>query len=249
MDFERHGNLDQNDNEHIRKLMESTTKYSICICTDFVAPKFGGVETHGYQLAQCLIERGHKVIIISNMYNFCREGVRYMANGLKVYHLPLLPVLRNDVGFAALFNITSLLRQILIREHVDLCHGHLSTSVTMAQVLITAKLLGIKTIVTEHTHFGYSDVGCINLNKFCKWYLKDVDAAICVSHACKDNFTLRAKINPYHCFTIPNAVDTNKFSPNPSLRYPLNKINIVCISRLTMRKGVDFLIDIIPTVL
>jgi len=28
--------------------MESTTKYSICISTDFVAPKFGGVETHGY---------------------------------------------------------------------------------------------------------------------------------------------------------------------------------------------------------
>lgn len=131
-EIERHENLDQNDNQHIKKLMESTTKYSICICTDFVAPKFGGVETHGYQLAQCLIERGHKVIIISNMYNFCREGVRYMANGLKVYHLPMLPVLRNDVGFAALFNITSVLRQILIREHVDLCHGHLSTSVVMA---------------------------------------------------------------------------------------------------------------------
>ena len=128
MDFERHGNLDQNDNEHIRKLMESTTKYSICICTDFVAPKFGGVETHGYQLAQCLIERGHKVIIISNMYNFCREGVRYMANGLKVYHLPLLPVLRNDVGFAALFNITSLLRQILIRESKAKCRNGIWSS-------------------------------------------------------------------------------------------------------------------------
>jgi phosphatidylinositol glycan class A protein len=119
----------------------------------------------------------------------------------------------------------------------------------MAQVLITAKLMGIKTVITEHTHFIYNDIGSINLNKFCKWYLKDVDAAICVSHACKDNFTLRAKINPYHCFTIPNAVDTNKFSPNPSLRYPLDRINIVCISRLTMRKGVDFLVDIIPEVL
>jgi phosphatidylinositol glycan class A protein len=90
--------------------MESSTKYSICITTDFVAPKFGGVETHSYQLAQCLIERGHKVIIISNMYNYCREGVRFMANGLKVYHLPLLPVLRNDVGFLALLNITPVLR-------------------------------------------------------------------------------------------------------------------------------------------
>lgn len=172
-----------------------------------------------------------------------------MANGLKVYHLPLLPVLRNDVAFFALLNLVPLVRQILIREHIDICHGHLSTSVTMAMVMIVAKACSIKTVVTEHTHFVYNDIGCINLNKMCKWYLKDIDAAICVSHACKDNFTLRAKINPYHCFTIPNAVDTNKFSPNPSLRYPLNKINIVCVSRLTMRKGVDFLVDIIPRVL
>jgi hypothetical protein len=43
-------------------------QYSILICTDFAFPKFGGVETHGYQLAQCLIERGHKVIFVSNKF-------------------------------------------------------------------------------------------------------------------------------------------------------------------------------------
>jgi hypothetical protein len=46
--IEKHEALDQNDNEGIKKLMESNTKYSICITTDFVAPKFGGVETHSY---------------------------------------------------------------------------------------------------------------------------------------------------------------------------------------------------------
>mmetsp|Transcript_971 Transcript_971/g.1735 ORF Transcript_971/g.1735 Transcript_971/m.1735 type:complete len:408 (+) Transcript_971:591-1814(+) len=172
-----------------------------------------------------------------------------MANGLKMYHLPLLPVVKGDVAFFALLNIIPLIRQILIREHVDLCHGHFSTSITMGMCLTVANSMGLKTVATEHTHFTYSELGCINMNKMCKWYLKDIDAAICVSHACKDNFTLRAKVNPFNCFTIPNAVDTNKFSPNPGLRYPLNKINIVCISRLTMRKGIDFLVDIIPEVL
>ena len=156
-----------------------------------------------------------------------------MANGLKVYHLPLLPVVKNDVPFFALLNIMSVLRQIFIREQIQICHGHFTTSITMAMCMTIAKAMSIKTIVTEHTHFVYNDIGCINLNKMCKWYLKDIDAAIAVSHACKDNITLRAKINPRICFTIPNAVDTNKFSPNPSLRYPLNTINIVCISRLT----------------
>ncbi len=66
----------------------SQRKYSILICTDFAFPKFGGVETHGYQLAQCLIERGHKVCFITNNFQGSRCGVRHMANGMKVYYLP-----------------------------------------------------------------------------------------------------------------------------------------------------------------
>lgn len=32
----------------MQKIIESETKYSILLCTDFVAPKLGGVETHSY---------------------------------------------------------------------------------------------------------------------------------------------------------------------------------------------------------
>jgi len=116
-------------------------------------------------------------------------------------------------------------------------------------VLLTAKMLGIKTVITEHSHFQYNDIGIIGHNKLCKFYLKEIDAAIAVSHACKDNFTLRCMISPNICFTVPNAVDTNKFTPNPSLRFPLKTINIVVVSRLAYAKGSDILIDIIPDVL
>jgi len=90
--------------------MESETKYSVLLCTDFVAPKLGGVETHSYQLAQCLIERGHKVCLVSSMFRYQREGIRYMANGLKVYHLPLCPLINGDVAFPAILNILPVLR-------------------------------------------------------------------------------------------------------------------------------------------
>lgn len=119
----------------------------------------------------------------------------------------------------------------------------------MNMCIIIAKTLGIKTVVTEHTHFLYNDVAGVHLNKILKWSMSDVDASICVSHACKENFTLRIKMNPNICFTIRNAVDANKFLPNPSLRFPIKKINIVCVSRLTTRKGIDLLIDIIPKIL
>jgi phosphatidylinositol glycan class A protein len=55
-------------------------------------------------------------------------------------------------------------------------------------------------------------------------------------------------MDPAHISSIPNAVDTNLFLPDPSKRWPKNTINIVVLSRLTFRKGTDFLIDILPNI-
>ncbi len=57
--------------------------FNLSMVSDFYYPNMGGVEMHIYQLAQCLIELGHKVIVITHFYNN-RSGVRYMSNGLKV---------------------------------------------------------------------------------------------------------------------------------------------------------------------
>ena len=54
--------------------------------SDFFYPLIGGVENHIYQLSQCLIERQHKVIVVTHTYDD-RVGVRYMTNGLKVKRL------------------------------------------------------------------------------------------------------------------------------------------------------------------
>ena len=58
---------------------------------DFFYPKLGGVEQNIYELSQALIKKGHKVVVLSGMHQFERQGVRYLTNGLKVYHLPLIP--------------------------------------------------------------------------------------------------------------------------------------------------------------
>mmetsp|Transcript_11421 Transcript_11421/g.17209 ORF Transcript_11421/g.17209 Transcript_11421/m.17209 type:complete len:344 (-) Transcript_11421:365-1396(-) len=121
--------------------------------------------------------------------------------------------------------------------------------------MMAAKSLGLKTVFTEHSLYSYNDFTGIHLNKLIKWSFRDLDAAICVSHACKDNFVLRAKVDPHQTFTIPNAVDSNRFTPDPSIREAEIKksgnpdtINIVFISRLQYRKGVDLLLEIIPKV-
>lgn len=76
----------------------------------------------------------------------------------------------------------------------------------------------------------------------------EVDACISVSHINKENLALRAAINPSNIYVIPNAVDSTRFRPDQSLRKPENRINIVVLCRMTFRKGVDLLVDIIPEI-
>lgn len=121
---------------------------------------------------------------------------------------------------------------------------------------MAAKSLGIKTVFTEHSLYSFHDWFGIHLNKIIKWSLRDLDAAICVSHTCKENVVLRCKIHPTDAFVIPNAVDSSRFTPDPSIREREiaksgnpDRINIVYVSRLAYRKGCDLLIGIIPQIL
>ena len=59
----------------------------------------------------------------------------------------------------------------------------------------------------------------------------------------RENFVLRANLHPSHCSMIPNAVDATKFTPDPSRRFPKDTINIVMLSRLVYRKGIDLIIQ------
>jgi len=52
----------------------------VCDCFH---PNIGGVESHIYQLSQCLIDRGHKVVVVTHAYGN-RKGIRNLSNGLKV---------------------------------------------------------------------------------------------------------------------------------------------------------------------
>ena len=115
--------------------------------------------------------------------------------------------------------------------------------------MTVAQKMGIRTVFTDHSLFGFADAGSIHINKLMKGNLAMTDACICVSHTNRDNLSLRAAVDPSKIFVIPNSVDTAKFKPNPSLIHPKNTINIVVICRLTYRKGVDLLVNVIPPIL
>lgn len=201
---------------------------------DFFFPRLGGVENHIYSLSQYLIRLGHKVIIITHAYGN-RKGVRYLPGPLKVYYCPILPMTDQDAlpTFTATF---PLLRHIFIRERINIVHAHQATSTMANESIVYASALQIASVYTDHSLFGFDDLACTLLNRVLQTSLSTVDAAIGVSHVCRDNLILRARLDPARVSVIPNAVDPSKFSPDPSQRrhdrYVWTFCSTVCYSIL-----------------
>ena len=210
--------------------------------SDFFYPNMGGVESHIYQLSQCLIERGHKVIIVTHAYGN-RKGVRYLTNGLKVYYLPL-KVMYNQSTATTLFHSLPLLRYIFVRERVTIIHSHSSFSAMAHDALFHAKTMGLQTVFTDHSLFGFADVSSVLTNKLLTVSLCDTNHIICVSYTSKENTVLRAALNPEIVSVIPNAVDPTDFTPDPVRRHD-SIITIVVVSRLVYRKGNEMIATII----
>lgn len=213
--------------------------------SDFFYPQAGGVELHVYQLSQKLIDRGHSVVIITHAYG-SRTGVRVLSNGLKVYYVPFL-VLYREATFPTVFSFFPILRHIVIRENIDIIHGHASLSSFCHEAILHGRTMGLRTLFTDHSLFGFADAGSILGNKLLKFTLSDVGHAICVSHTCKENTVLRASLNPAVVSVIPNAVVSDNFRPDPS-KASKTHITIVVISRLYPNKGADLLTAIIPRI-
>lgn len=218
--------------------------------SDFFHPNTGGVETHIYQLSQCLMELGHTVIIMTHSYDTTKHtGVQYVTNGLKVLYVPRLPVYQ-QATLPTIFGGFPMLRRILIAERIDLVHAHQAFSTLGHESLLHARTMGYPVVFTDHSLFGFADPASILVNKTLKFTLADVQAVICVSHTSKENTVLRACIPPQRVYVIPNAVEASLFQPveRDKDQVDASPVTIVVMSRLVYRKGIDLLAAVLPEI-
>ncbi|KAE8687728.1 Phosphatidylinositol N-acetylglucosaminyltransferase gpi3 subunit [Hibiscus syriacus] len=130
---------------------------------------------------------------------------------------------------------------------ISLVHGHQAFSTLCHETLMHSRTMGYKVVFTDHSLYGFADVGSIHMNKFLQFTLADVTRAICVYYTSKENTVLRSGLLPEKVFVIPNAVDTAMFKP-AQVRLGRDEIVVVVISRLVYRKGADLLVEVIPEV-
>ena len=219
--------------------------YRICFISDFFYPNMGGVEIHQYQLAHFLVNHGHKVVVITHQYGN-RTNVRTLKNGIKIYYLPLLRMV-NECHFPTAFTEHALTRNILIREQIQIVHCHQSFSALGLIHSFYAKMLGIRVVYTEHSLLNLKDLTSVLLNGVFRHTVQNADAVIGVSQCTKENISLRVKCDPRKIYVIPNALESTKYLPDPTKKDP-HKINIVILSRLVYRKGIDLAVGIIPKI-
>lgn len=110
-----------------------------------------------------------------------RVGIRYLAPGLKVYHLPYTPISANAT-LPNFFTFLPYLRTTLLRENIDLVHGHGSLSSLAHEAVLQARMWGVRTVFTDHSLFGFGDAVGILTNKLLAGALRNVDGVICVSN-------------------------------------------------------------------
>ncbi|KAK4047029.1 Phosphatidylinositol N-acetylglucosaminyltransferase GPI3 subunit [Microbotryomycetes sp. JL221] len=199
---------------------------NIALVSDYFYPKVGGVESHIY------------------------SGVRYLPYGIKVYSIPIqqLPPEHVQATLPNFFTALPLLRNIMLREQIDILHAHAALSAEGMEGIIHARTLGIKAVFTDHSLFGLGNMAEIWGNKMLKGCLSDVEAVICVSHTGKENTVLRGALNPSIVHVIPNAVVASHFRPPDPPQPVPETITIVCITRLVYRKGIDLLIAALPKI-
>lgn len=48
--------------------------------SDFFFPNVGGVEEHIYNLSQCLLKKGHKVVVVTHSYEDRVGNINYVTS-------------------------------------------------------------------------------------------------------------------------------------------------------------------------
>ena len=107
--------------------------------------------------------------------------MRYLTNGLKVYHVPFFVIYREST-MPTVFSFFPMFRNVVIREQIQIVHGHASLSSFCHEAILHARTMGLRTVFTDHSLFGFADAVSILTNKLLKFTLSDVDHVICVSH-------------------------------------------------------------------
>lgn len=226
----------------------------VALCSDWVYPTVGGVQSHIDGLASQLTTLGYEVVIVTkDMHDGenINPSNKTMIREIKTKSIApikhvIVPPSKED------------LIKVMKKEKFDVVHAHHAFTPTALLSLDAAKNLGIPTVLTNHSISiaNSSDILWNSMSQILfplKKYINEADCIIAVSNAASEfigRFTENKDI-----IVIPNGVNVTKFSqskyPDPGLLDPsrLELPFLFAVGRLSFRKGFHLLIEAMPNIL
>jgi glycosyltransferase involved in cell wall biosynthesis len=225
----------------------------IALCSDWVYPSVGGVQSHILGLAGQLKEMGHEVVIVTKEMerseaqgDLYPEGVREVrAKRLTAPEHVLMPPSPRD------------LRNLIKQEGFDVVHAHHAFTPTPLLSLEAADRLGVPSVLTNHSiTFAYSSDliwGPVSQLLPFKRYINMADRVVAVSGSAAE--FIERFMDEGRAKVIPNGVDVGRFhDPGAAYRMAVDPGSfehpmVFGVGRLAFRKGFHLLVESMPRVL
>ena len=196
----------------------------------------GGITLYTVNLAKCLKQKGHRVIVCSSGGDLSgelkREGISHVRLNIKT---------KSEINPKLLFALPRLIS--LIRDNrIEIIHAH--TRVTQCLAALIARLCGIAYVATCHGFFKAR----LGRRIFKCWG----DKAIAISDAVKDHLVKDLGVDPRKVELVYNGIDAERFNRELSVEDVLSLkrelglrggIVIGAIGRLSSVKGYKYLLE------
>ncbi|MHA1249853.1 MAG: glycosyltransferase family 4 protein [Candidatus Helarchaeota archaeon] len=223
-----------------------------------IPPKYGGaIERHIYELAVEFSKLNIDVHVISIN--------KYKMKGINIHKIkiPKLPKRLYFIGNQLIFLFFGFLYIIHLNKKIQFDIIHLHTGIPSLMAYFFHFFFKKKIIFTAHNPYPRLP----RPNQILKLITHTIETnleiltakisskVICVNKIIKFNLINNYNINKSKIFIIPNGVNPNKFRPKPPNKELLKKLRminkkvILYVGRITPDKGINYLINSIPTII
>ncbi len=232
---------------------ENTKKLRIAMACDPITDYIAGVFVSTLRLSERLKNKGHHIVFIASKSP--HSANIHEHKGMKIYRFRSLLLPKTENRFRLAFPTFSEVKNILIKEKIDILHVLLPTPLAFISIT-AAKSLGIKVVIHSHAQPENTTsnipaiAGKAIINKligiYFFWLYKKADILIYPTEFAKSIFNEHNKTIPN--MVISNGVDTEIFRKVDHKKIfeiwnlPAKTKNILYVGRLHPEKNIETLI-------